>query len=200
MPSSTRRLSPEERRAQLVRIGVDFLAERPLDELTIDALASAAGVSRALVFHYFDSRPGMHAVIVTTARDALLRATEPDATLPPRERVRDVLHRFVHFVREHEGTFYSLVRGVASADTAVRGVVADTRAANAQRLADVYLELGEVDTPLLQVALRSWVAFAEEALVELVIDTDTRAAEIVAFLERSLDGVVAATDTDRSLR
>jgi len=38
------RLSPEQRRAQLIAIGVAFLAEHPLDELTIDELATRAGV------------------------------------------------------------------------------------------------------------------------------------------------------------
>ena len=59
------RLSPEQRRAQLIAIGVAFLAEHPLDELTIDELATRAGVSRALIFHYFDSRQGVERAIVT---------------------------------------------------------------------------------------------------------------------------------------
>jgi hypothetical protein len=56
----------------------------------------------------------------------------------------------------------------------------------------VFLELGSADTRMLRIALRSWIAFAEEALVESAIGTDLPSEEIVGFLERSASGVVAA--------
>src|SRR5690606_18079617 len=113
----------EERHAQLLSLGVNFLAEHPLEDLSIEQLARMAGVSRALVFHYFDSKQGMHRAVVTTARDSLLQATAPSMDLPPHERIDDTLRRFVAFVSEHRGTFLSLVRGVASGDDEVRDVV-----------------------------------------------------------------------------
>lgn len=186
------RLTPDERRAQLVALGVAFLADNPLDALTIEELSARAGVSRALLFHYFGSRQGLRREVVRTARDSMLHATEPVPELPPLERLRDTLARIVGFVREHRGTFYSLVRGVASGDTEVREVVEEARAEQAERVIAAFLELGAPDTPLLRIALRSWVAFAEEALVESALGTDLPSAEIVAFLERSARAVVAA--------
>jgi len=188
------RLTPDERRAQLVALGVAFLAESPLDELTIDTLSERAGVSRALLFHYFGSKQGLHREVVRTARDSMLHATEPIPELPPLDRLHDTLVRIVRFVREHGGTFYSLVRGVASGDSEVRAVVEEAREEQAGRVVAAFLELGVPDTPLLRIALRSWVAFAEEALVESALGTDLSADEIVAFLERSARAVVAALD------
>ncbi|MBN9185616.1 MAG: TetR/AcrR family transcriptional regulator [Microbacterium sp.] len=188
------RLGRDERRTQLVALGVLFLVDRPLEELSIDELARRAGVSRALVFHYFGSRQGMHAEVVATARDSLLFATEPRPELAPEERLRDTLARIVQFVREHRGTFYSLVRGVASGDQTVRAVIDESRERNAQRLIEVFVELGAPDTALLRVALRSWVAFAEEVLVELALGTEMPDADIVAFLEASVGAVVGAVD------
>jgi len=188
------RLSPDERRAQLIATGVNFLSDHALDELTIDRLAAMTGVSRALVFHYFDTRQGMQRAVVQAARDALLAATLPNQELPPKERVHDVLLRITRFVREHRGTFFSLVRGVASGDPAVRAVVDEAREANAEHLRVAWVELGEVDGTALRVALRSWVAFTEETLAALSVDDADRAEDptVVAFLERTLDGVVAA--------
>lgn len=188
------RLTPDERRAQLVALGVAFLAESPLDELTIDTLSERAGVSRGLLFHYFGSKQGLHREVVRTARDSMLHATEPIPELPPLDRLHDTLVRIVRFVREHGGTFYSLVRGVASGDSEVRAVVEEAREEQADRVVAAFLELGVPDTPLLRIALRSWVAFAEEALVESALGTDLSADEIVAFLERSVRAVVAALD------
>ena len=186
------RLTPDERRAQLVALGVAFLADNPLDELSIEDLSARAGVSRGLLFHYFGSKQGLHREVVRTARDSMLHATEPVADLPPLERLRDTLARIVAFVREHRGTFYSLVRGVASGDEEVRSVVEEARGEQAERVTAVFLELGVPDGPLLRIALRSWIAFAEEALVESALGTDLPDERIVDFLERSARGVVDA--------
>ena len=194
MPDLRRaRLTPVERRAQLVATGVNFLAEHSLDELTMDVLAQRAGVSRPLLFHYFDTRQGMHLAVVTTARDSLLLASEPRNDLEPRARIRDTLLRITEFVRQHQGTFHSLVRGIASGDPAVRRVVDESRDLNAERLLDAFIELGTADTPGLRVALRAWVSFTEETLISLVIDRDEDPVVVVRFLEATLDGVVAAT-------
>jgi AcrR family transcriptional regulator len=186
------RLTPDERRAQLVALGVAFLADNPLDDLTIEGLSAQAGVSRGLLFHYFGTKQGLHREVVRTARDSMLRATEPVADLPPLDRLHDTLTRIVLFVREHSGTFFSLVRGVASGDSEVRAVVEEARRIQAERVIAVFLELGEPDGPMLRIALRSWIAFAEEALVESAIGTEVPAEEIVGFLERSAGGVVEA--------
>ncbi|KQR54080.1 TetR family transcriptional regulator [Leifsonia sp. Leaf336] len=189
------RLTPDERRAQLVALGVAHLAEHPLDSLTIEELSAQAGVSRALLFHYFGSKQGLHREVVRTARDSMLHATEPIPELPPRERLSDTLARIVAFVRDHSGTFYSLVRGVASGDVEVRAVVEEARGEQAERIIAVFLELGAADVPLLRIGLRSWIAFAEDVLVATAIGTDLPSEAIVGFLERSADGVVAAVPT-----
>ncbi len=194
MPDVRRaRLSPEERRAQLVAAGVNYLAEHSLDELTMDVLAQLAGVSRPLLFHYFDTRQGMHLAVVTTARDSLLLASEPRPELAPRARIRDTLLRITEFVRQHQSTFHSLVRGIASGDPAVRRVVDESRDINADRLLEALTELGIPDTPALRVALRAWVSFTEEILISLIIERDADPEDVVRCLATTLDGVVTAT-------
>jgi AcrR family transcriptional regulator len=188
------RLTPDERRAQLVALGVAWLVEHPLDELTIEDLSAQAGVSRGLLFHYFGSKQGFHREVVRTARDSMLRATEPSPELPPLDRLRDTLTRIVQFVRDHRGTFYSLVRGVASGDAEVREEIEQARDLQAERVIAVFLELGMPDSALLRIALRSWVAFAEETLVESALDTEMPSGEIVSFLERSVKAVAASVD------
>ena len=193
------RLAPEDRSAQLIALGVASLVERPLHSLSIEWLSAQAGVSRGLLFHYFGSKQGLHREVVRVARDSMLRATEPEPDLEPLERLHDTLTRIVLFVREHRGTFYSLVRGVASGDLEVREVVEQARVEQADRVIAVFLELGMPDTVLLRVALRSWVAFAEEALAENALqdadlDDELPADELVGFLERSAVAVASAVD------
>lgn len=189
------RLPPEDRRAQLVALGVASLVDLPLHDLTIELLSDRAGVSRALLFHYFGSKQGLHREVVRVARDSMLHASEPVPDLEPLERLHDTLSRIVGFVRDHRGTFYSLVRGVASADLEVREVVEQARVEQAERVIAVFLELGMPDTPLLRIALRSWVALAEEALVD---NDDLPDAELVSFLERSAVAVASAVSGART--
>jgi AcrR family transcriptional regulator len=186
------RLAPDERRAQLVALGVASLVDRRLESLTIEYLAAQAKVSRGLLFYYFGSKQGLHREVVRTARDSMLRATEPAPDLAPLDRLHDTLTRIVQFVRDHGDTFFSLERGAASGDEEVREVVEQARAAQADRLIAVFLELGMPDSELLRIALRSWVAFAEETLVETAINGEMPAGEIVSFLERSAVAVAAS--------
>lgn len=189
-PDRRTRLSPDERRKQLIAIGVNALADRPLEDITIELLAAEAGVSRGLVFYYFGSRTGLHHEIVGTARDSLMRATEPHPELPPLERLRDTLTRFVQFASEHRSTFYSLVRGAASGDEDVRKIVDEVRSAQAERLGTMFADLGVTVTPRLHVALRAWVALAEQALIDGAVHAELHRDELVGFLEQSCRAVV----------
>ncbi|WP_420713698.1 TetR/AcrR family transcriptional regulator, partial [Streptomyces sp. WM4235] len=47
------RLRPEERRGQLINIGLRLLVTRPIHEMSIDEVAAGVGISRGLLFHYF---------------------------------------------------------------------------------------------------------------------------------------------------
>lgn len=185
------RLSPEDRRAQLVSVGVAALADAPLEALTIERLAKAAGVSRGLVIYYFGTKDGMHREVVRAARDSMLHATRPTPDLAPMDRLDDVLTRLVGFVRDHRITFYSLVRGAASGDPEVRESIEEVRTVQTGWLVDAFLESGTPDTELLRIALRSWVAFAEQTLVDGALHSELSSAEIVLFLNRSVRAVVS---------
>ncbi|WP_159791725.1 TetR/AcrR family transcriptional regulator [Puerhibacterium puerhi] len=186
------RLSPQERRQQLLALGVAWLADRTLESISVEDLAAAAGVSPGLVFYYFGSRQGLHQEIVRTARDAMLHATEPDPALPPLARLHDTLERFVEFVRDHDATFSSLVRGAASGDPQVRAVVQHARQVLAGHVADMLRELDVEVTPLVDVAVRAWISLAEQALVDAASDPAVDGAALVRFLERSATATIDA--------
>lgn len=188
------RLSPDERRAQLVAIGVAALAEHPLQEIDLADLAAKAGVSRGLLFHYFESKQGFQREIVRTARDSMLHATEPRPELPPLDRLHDTLARTVDFVREHRGTFFSLVRGTASGDPRIQEVVEQARKAQAARVIALLAERDVPASPELRTAVRAWIAFAEQLLVDAAHGGDAPADDIVALAVGALEGIVRFVD------
>ena len=87
MPDKRTRLRPDARRAQLIALGVDMLATRTLDELSVEDIATEAGISRGLLFHYFASKQEFHLEVARAAAQELIARTEPD-THPARRWTR----------------------------------------------------------------------------------------------------------------
>ena len=75
MPTARRRLSPEDRRAELLALGAEVFGKRPYDEVRIDEIAERAGVSRALMYHYFPDKRAFFAAVVKDEADRLYEAT-----------------------------------------------------------------------------------------------------------------------------
>ena len=50
------RLSTDARREQLLDAGAELLGRRPYDEVSIEEIATAAGVSKGLLYHYFPTK------------------------------------------------------------------------------------------------------------------------------------------------
>ena len=67
MPKRRRlRLSPEERRAQLLDVAIDVFAEMGIERAGHADIAKRAKVSTATVFNYFPSRPDLVASVLAT--------------------------------------------------------------------------------------------------------------------------------------
>jgi AcrR family transcriptional regulator len=122
------RLSPEERRAQLIDLGARMLAERPLEQVSVEEIADQAGVSRGLLFHYFASKRDFHLAIVRHTNVEMLAHTEPDLSLEPLEILRSAITAYIDYVSENRNTYVSLLRGTASGDPEMRDEFERTRA------------------------------------------------------------------------
>lgn len=87
------RLDPDTRRAALLDAARAMFAERAYAEVTISAIATAAGASDALVYRYFGGKDDLYAAIVGAALEAMLAEQAEavaalDAGQPARERVK----------------------------------------------------------------------------------------------------------------
>jgi len=64
MAAPRRRLSPDARRTELLTLGAEVFGQRPYDEVRIDEISERAGVSRALMYHYFPDKRAFFAAVV----------------------------------------------------------------------------------------------------------------------------------------
>jgi AcrR family transcriptional regulator len=190
------RLNPEARRAQLIELGVEMLATRTLDELSVEDIAQQAGISRGLLFHYFASKQEFHVEVARAAAQELLRRTAPDPALNPVDALRASLTAFVDYVEENPDNYCSLVRGAASGDAEMRAIFDATRASMAGRVIAIVGDMGASMGPRAQLAVHGWVAFAEACVIGWL---DTRAfdrEQLLDLLTNALPAVVVASSDD----
>ncbi len=198
-PTKRVRLSPEARRAQLIELGVEMLATRTLDELSVELIAAKAGISRGLLFHYFASKQDFHLEVARAAAAEMIRRTEPDPTLPPVDALRGALDAFISYVEENPDNYTSLVRGAASGDADMRAIFDATRSTMAQRIVDVVGELGLQLSPRADLAVHGWVALAEECVIRwIATPTATRIDrdQLLELLTKTLPAVALAAGDD----
>ncbi|TCC54100.1 TetR family transcriptional regulator [Kribbella capetownensis] len=152
----------------MVRIGLMMLRTQPIHELSIDAIAGQAGISRSLLFHYFPSKRDYYVAVISAAGRRLLRVTKPDDSLPPDEQLHEMLIQFVAFITRRRTAYISFVRGAAGGDDYAVKVYDETRAGLTKRVL-TYLGLPEVaESPASgeYMQVHAWLAYTEDLAIE----------------------------------
>ncbi|MFE6362542.1 TetR/AcrR family transcriptional regulator [Streptomyces sp. NPDC057806] len=155
-----RRMGVEERRQQLIGVALDLFSRRSPDEVSIDEIASAAGISRPLVYHYFPGKLSLYEAALKRASDDLAsRFVEPHDG-PLGARLLRVMRRYFDFVDEHGPGFSALMRGGPAVGSSTTNALIDSvrQAAYVQILSHLRLQ----DPPArLELVVRSWISLAE---------------------------------------
>jgi AcrR family transcriptional regulator len=187
------RLSPEQRREQLLDLGVRLLAHRSLDELSIDLLAEEAGISRGLLYHYFGNKHAFHEAVVRRAADDLIEQTAPPAEGEPMERMLTSLAAYLDYVvANHEG-YLSLVKAAAGGNETLREIYEEARSALNGRIFREDAQ-GDIipDTPATRLVVRGWSAMVEELVLSWIDDPrGVTREELLETMAASLPACVA---------
>jgi AcrR family transcriptional regulator len=95
--TTRRRLPPEQRRAELLDHTAQVLVEQGSDALTIEAVAKRAGVNRALLYYYFDSRDNLLVELFDRTAERFDAALDAHLALAetPRDRVVAIVEAWV---------------------------------------------------------------------------------------------------------
>ena len=192
--TSRTRLRPDQRREQLLALGVSLLATRSLDELTIDVLAEEAGISRGLLYHYFGGKHAFREAVVRRAVDDLVAQTAPPAGGEPLERLRASLAAYVDYVvANHEG-YLSILKAAATGSDTLRELYDEARFALTDR---IFTEDAQgdliADTPAARLMVRGWAALTEELVLAWIEDPHGVSREaLLATLTESLPGLVGS--------
>ncbi|MBW5424678.1 TetR family transcriptional regulator [Streptomyces sp. BG9H] len=164
-----RRMGVEERRQQLIGVALDLFSHRSPDDVSIDEIAAAAGISRPLVYHYFPGKLSLYEAALRRAAEDLAGRFEEPREGPLGERLLRVMGRFLSFVDEHGPGFSALMRGgpaVSAGGPCARETVSTTTALiDSVRQAaydQILAHLGVTEPPArLELVVRSWISLAE---------------------------------------
>ncbi len=186
------RMSREQRRAQLIELGMQAVIDSSFDEVSVEQVADAAGISRGLLFHYFPTRRDFLAAIARAGAQELLDVTAPDPDLDPLAQLRVGMAAYVDYIVDRREAYVSLVRGAAGGDPPMLEVVRTTRQAIVDRMLDG-MGITPADAgPRLRIALHGWLGFVEEAAIAWLGESSPPPRQALLDLcERTLVAVVA---------
>jgi AcrR family transcriptional regulator len=193
---SRTRLAVDTRREQLLRAGVELLRTNTPDAISVDAVARNAGVSRGLLYHYFEDKDAFVIAVLEQASERLRLALRPDPNLRGRDQIAASIDAFISFAEAHAAGFSAVLTG-GVANRKVAAVVDRTRERDlAAFLAAVAAGTGKrrkpTDRDVLRVALHAHMHFMEGAVVRWLSQREISREQLRELILRSLDGTIAA--------
>src|SRR5439155_14310444 len=169
--SPRRRLSVDERRAELLRIGMRLFSTRAYEEIWVEEIAELAGISRGLLYHYFPTKRDFYVAVSRAAAAEAGEVSAPDPSLAPSEQLRWGIEAFVGYAEEHSQGFLTAWRGSLSGDPEVRAIGEESRDRQAARILATVAD-AEEPPPLLRLAVHGWIALAQNVIARWLQERD----------------------------
>ena len=186
------RLDVDERRRQLLEASIRIFTDKRYDEVSMSEIASAAGISKGLVYHYFPSKQELFkATLEDAARDIAMRI-EPNEALPPAERVRASLDAYLGWIEEHEPGYIRLIEDVGRVSD-VRQLVGRVREDTAVLIARQAVK-GDPPRALVSAAL-GWLWFMDGVCLDWLARRHMTREQVRDMLLAVLFGSVMAASS-----
>ena len=193
MAEPRRRLSPDDRRNELLALGAEVFGRRPYDEVRIDEIAQQAGVSRALMYHYFPDKRTFFAAVVRAENERLFQATNT----PPQpgqsffEQVRAGVLAYVRHSDEHPHGAWAAYVGIGRFDPVLRGIEESDNDRQAERILARIRDVagGELDSKVerdLRSTIYAWLAFTVEMCRQRLTDPSIEAEYVAGACAHAL--------------
>ena len=184
------RLDVDERRRRLLELGADLFTRYAYDELSMSRIAKEAGISKALLYHYFPSKEAYFVATLEEKANELQRRTEPDPSLEPMEQLSASLDAYLGWIQENASSYDKLIRNAGAAPE-VRALLDRVRTTTAKRILEG-LSPGEAPSPVLRTAVRGWLGFMDGACLDWVNHNDVDREVLHGLLLATLLAAVLA--------
>lgn len=160
-----RRMSPRRRREQLVSTALALYADRPPELVTVDDVARAADVSRALFYRYFANIHDLRVAALRAVVDEVIAAITPPEQAGLLDQVRYSLNALLGSAQTYASAYVALMRTGSLIATDETNALVDSVRDHVVRMVGQRLRPDEPVAPMLELTLRSWFAVVEGASV-----------------------------------
>jgi AcrR family transcriptional regulator len=115
-----KRLSAEDRREAILDAALEVFSRRGYNGASIDEIAQAAGISKALIYEHFPSKKDLHVSLLERhVQEIFVRLAQTADTDDPGEvRMRNGVDAFLRWVETHKEAFRLLFRDTFEAEVA----------------------------------------------------------------------------------
>lgn len=182
MPSNGRRLDPKTRKEQLLAFGRQHFAKNGFDSCSMDELAKQAGVSKALLYHYFGGRRGF---FLASARSIISGLEHAVAEIGDANDIGAIMGGLVFYCQMNPSV-YEVTGGRMGPIPELADQVKRLQVDVVNRcLGCLDMDELEAQPPMAQALLWGWVALVNRAIEESIRLPDIELIEFAATLERN---------------
>jgi AcrR family transcriptional regulator len=193
------RLQVDERRRQLIDAGSALFAQYAFEEISMRQIAEAAGVSKALLYHYFPNKIALFKAAVEEHAGELQRITEPSGRGTPLDQLTESLDGYLAWVEDHAETWAKLMQSATTLPEA-RELVQGFRAATLENIV-VRVTDKRSPPPALRTALQGWLGYIDAAILDWVDNRDLTRQQLRDLLIAAFAAALgAAQQSDPELR
>ena len=169
----------DARRAQLLAVGKRIFSDRAYDAVSTDEIATEAGISTGLLYHYFSNKKGFYVATIRAAADELLAATRFPPGLSLAEAAPAALGSFVDFIEANAVLYQGLMRGGVGADAEVFAILEEVRATFVSRVLDA---AGVPSSPSLRIHLYGWLGLVEATSLRWLTHREIGREELLGLM------------------
>ena len=180
------RLENDERRRRLLELGTRLFTEHAYDEISMSRIAREAGISKALLYHYFPSKQDYFMATLAGGAEELRARVEPDPALPPAQALASALDAYLAWIEDNSEAYAKLFRSAVGVPE-VRALVDGVRVGTADR---ILAGLGATDNPRARIAVHGWLWFMDGACLDWIAHRDLTRGEIHGLLLGTLAGAL----------
>jgi AcrR family transcriptional regulator len=202
MATARRRLSPEDRRAELLALGAEVFGKRPYDEVRIDEIAERAGVSRALMYHYFPDKRAFFAAVVKDEADRLYEATQnlPPTGLTMFEEIRVGVLGYMAYHEQNPEAAWAAYVGLGRSDPVLLGTSDEAKNRQLEHIMErIGGLLGAIPGAKLEpdverdlrIILNGWISLTFEVCRQRIMDPTANAERLADACAHSLLDAIA---------
>ncbi|GBE65742.1 TetR family transcriptional regulator [Mycobacterium sp. MFM001] len=184
----------------MLALGAEVFGKRPYDEVRIDEIAERAGVSRALMYHYFPDKRAFFAAVVKGQADQLFETSHnlPSPGQSLFEEVRTGVLAYMQYHQEHPHAAWAAYVGLGRSDPVLLGIDDEAKDRQMEHIMRRILEVEGPENKLepdverdLRIMVHGWLALTFEVCRQRIMHPSTDADRLADACAHALLDAVA---------